>query len=136
MRSSVATTYQLGFLRRAASVTCHGERRLPRTPRTGSSYGPAAEARPRCRACRRPTRGRPSSRALPHAIAPLFLCTLPVVIYVVVHSPGNAAACFTQVAICASSRSSSWMSIQRASLPVPPGGTGRSDEPRKKATLT
>jgi hypothetical protein len=50
--------------------------------------------------------------------------------------PGNAAACFTQVAICASSRSSSWMSIQRASLPVPPGGTGRSDVPRKKVTLT
>jgi hypothetical protein len=50
--------------------------------------------------------------------------------------PGNAAACFTQVAICASSRSSSWMSIQRASLPEPPGGTGRSDVPRKKVTLT
>ena len=33
-------------------------------------------------------------------------------IYVVGHSPGNAAACFTQVAICASSSSSpSWMSM-------------------------
>src|SRR5688500_14962732 len=50
--------------------------------------------------------------------------------------PGNAAACFTQVAICASSRSSSWMSIQRAFLSVPPGGTGRIDVPRKKVTLT
>jgi len=50
--------------------------------------------------------------------------------------PGNAADCVTQVAICASSRSSSWMSIQRASLPVPPGGTGCSDVPRKKVTLT
>src|SRR5262245_3337454 len=50
--------------------------------------------------------------------------------------PGIAAACFTHLAISASSRSSSWMSIQRASLPVPPGGTGRSDVPRKKATLT
>jgi hypothetical protein len=50
--------------------------------------------------------------------------------------PGKAAACFTQVASCASSRSSSWMSIQRASLLLPPGGTGRSDVPRKKVTLT
>ena len=46
-------------------------------------------------------------------------------------------ACFTHVAICASSSwSPSWMSIQRASLLVPPGGTGRSDVPRKKVTLT
>ena len=66
----------------------------------------------------------------------MFICTVPVVIYVVDQIPGNAAACFTQVAICASSRSSSWMSIQRASLPAPLGGTGRSDVPRKKVTLT
>ena len=38
--------------------------------------------------------------------------------------PGEAAACRIHVAICASSRPSSWMSIQRASSPVPPGGTG------------
>ena len=53
--------------------------------------------------------------------------------------PGNAAACFTQAAICASSSvSSSWMSIQRASLlrSVPPGGIGCSDIPWKKVTLT
>jgi hypothetical protein len=50
--------------------------------------------------------------------------------------PGIAAACFTHASICASLRSSSWMSIQRASLPVPPGGTGRSDVPRKNVTLT
>src|SRR5262245_40056774 len=50
--------------------------------------------------------------------------------------PGIAAACFTHFAICASSRSSAWMSIQRCSLPEPPGGTGRSDEPLKKPTLT
>jgi hypothetical protein len=53
--------------------------------------------------------------------------------------PANAAACFTQIAICASSSSPpSWMSIQRASLlrTVPPGGIGRSDVPRKKVTLT
>jgi hypothetical protein len=41
----------------------------------------------------------------------LFICTLPVVIYVVDQIPGNAAACFTQVAICASSSSPSWMLI-------------------------
>lgn len=52
--------------------------------------------------------------------------------------PGNAAACFTQVVICASSSySPSWMSLQRASLlvGVPPGATRRSDVPPKKVTL-
>jgi hypothetical protein len=50
--------------------------------------------------------------------------------------PGRAAACRIQVAICASSRSSSWTSIQRASLALPPDGAGRSDVPWKKVTLT
>ncbi len=52
------------------------------------------------------------SRVRAALLQELFICTLPVAIYVVVHSPGNAAACFTQVAICASSSSSSsWMSM-------------------------
>jgi len=50
--------------------------------------------------------------------------------------PGIAAACLTHLVSCATSRSSSWMSTQRASRPVPPGGTGSSDVPLKKLTLT
>jgi predicted lactoylglutathione lyase len=50
--------------------------------------------------------------------------------------PGMAAACRTHLAIRASSRSDSWMSIHRASSPVPPGGTGFSDVPRKNVTFT
>ncbi len=50
--------------------------------------------------------------------------------------PFTAAACFTQRAIWASSIvSPSWMSIQRASFEVPPGGTGFSDVPLKKVTF-
>ena len=51
--------------------------------------------------------------------------------------PGNAAACFTHVAICASSSlSPSRMSMYRVSLPLlAPGGTGRSDVPRKEGHL-
>ena len=41
--------------------------------------------------------------------------------------PGRAAACFIHFAICTSSRSSSWTSIQRASLLMPPDGTGSKD---------
>ena len=52
--------------------------------------------------------------------------------------PGNAAACFTQSASCASSSASpSWMSRQRTSgCLLTPGGIGRSDAPRKNATFT
>ena len=51
--------------------------------------------------------------------------------------PGRAAACRTQVAICASSSSPSWMSTQRAFLSLPePGGTGRRDAPWENVTFT
>src|SRR6478735_3476226 len=50
--------------------------------------------------------------------------------------PGMAAACLTQATNCFSSKSSSWTLIQRASLLLPPGGSGLSDVPMKKVSFT